>query len=67
MYFHQHYTLDTNDLPPPGPGCLDTLFADDITQIITLPSKSKEMMKWKVEREIERISRYEKTLEDTDK
>ncbi len=29
------YSVYTNDLPPPGPGCLDTIFADDITQIIT--------------------------------
>lgn len=54
------YTLYTNDLPSPGPGCLDMLFADDITQVITSPSKSKEMMKRKVEREIERISKYER-------
>ncbi len=54
------YTIYTNDLPPPGPGCIDTLFADDITQVITSPSTSKEMMKRKVEREIERITKYER-------
>lgn len=54
------YSIYTNDLPPPGPGCLDTIFADDITQVITSPSKSKGMMKLKVEREIERISKYER-------
>ncbi len=54
------YSLYTNDLPPPGPGCLDTLYADDITQLITSPSKSKDMMKIKVEREIERINKYER-------
>ena len=54
------YTLFTNDLPPPGPGCLDTLYADDITQIVTTPSKSKRMMKLKLEREIQRINRFEK-------
>ncbi len=47
-------------MPPAGPGCLDILYADDITQVITSPSKSKNMMKLKVEREIERINRYEK-------
>ncbi len=36
------------------------MYADDITQIITSQSKSKQMMKIKVEREIERINRYEK-------
>ncbi len=54
------YSLYTNDLPPAGPGCLDTIFADDITQVITLPSKSKAMIKIKVEREIERINKYER-------
>ena len=53
-------TIYTNDLPPAGPGCLDILYADDITQIITTQSKSKNMMKLKVEREIERINRFEK-------
>ncbi len=33
------YTLFTNDLRPCGPGCLDILYADDITQVITSPSK----------------------------
>ena len=54
------YSLYTNDLPPAGPGCLDTIFADDITQVITSPSKSKAMLKIKVEREIERINKYER-------
>ncbi len=54
------YTLFTNDLSSAGPGCLDIVYADDITQVITSPSKSKSMMKLKVEREIERINRYEK-------
>ncbi len=54
------YSLYTNDLPASGPGCIDTIFADDITQVITTPSKSKEMMRVKVQREIERINNYEK-------
>ncbi len=54
------YTLFTNDLPQAGPGCTDTLYADDITQIITTISKSKKMMKLKLEREIERINRFER-------
>lgn len=54
------YTLFTNDLPLPEYGCLDTMYADDVTQIITSPSKSKLMMKVKVEREIERISKFER-------
>ncbi len=34
--------LFTNDLPPAGPGCLDILYADDITQIVTSLSKLKK-------------------------
>ncbi len=54
------YTIFTNDIPPPGQGCTDILYADDITQIVTTPSKSKRMMKIKLEREIERINRFER-------
>ena len=54
------YTLFTNDLPEPGHGNLITMFADDITQVITSQNKSKLMMKLKVEREIEKINKYEK-------
>ncbi len=54
------YTLYTNDTPPAGPGCLDIMYADDVTQIITSQSKSKNMMKLKVQREINRINRFEK-------
>ena len=54
------YTLFTNDIPEPEYGCLDTLYADDVTQIITSPSKSKLMMKAKVEWEIERICNFER-------
>ncbi len=35
------YTLYTKDLPTAGQGCLDTMYADDVTQIITAPSNSK--------------------------
>ncbi len=54
------YTLYTNDLPEAGPGTTDIMYADDITQIITTQSRSKHMMKLRVEREIERINRFEK-------
>ncbi len=48
------YSLYTNDLPEPGYESHITTFADDITQVITHPSKSKAMMKMRVEREIEK-------------
>ena len=54
------YTLFTNDLPSPEHGCIDVMYADDITQVITTQSKSKLMLKIKVEREIERINNFEK-------
>lgn len=54
------YSLYTNDLPPPRPGCLDTIFVDDMTRIITTTSKSKAMLKLKVEREKERINNFER-------
>ena len=54
------YTLYTNDLPSPEFGCLDVMYADDVTQIITSPNKSKLMMKVKVERETERINKFER-------
>ncbi len=54
------YTIYTNALPPAGPGSIDTMYTDDITQVIITPSNSKLMMKIKVEREIDRINRYEK-------
>ena len=53
------YTLYTNDLPLAGPGCCDVMYADDVTQIITADTKSKAMMKLKVEREINRINKFE--------
>ncbi len=48
------YTLYTNDLPAAGPSCLDTMYAEDVTQVIITNSKSKLMMKYKAEREINR-------------
>ncbi len=58
------YTLYTNDLPSAGPGCLDILYADDITQIVTTQSKSKNMLKLKVEKDIDRIKKFEKKMEN---
>ncbi len=54
------YTIYTSDIPSAGPGCLDIMYADDVTQIITTQSKQENMMKLKVEREINRINRFER-------
>lgn len=53
------YTLFTNDLPSER-GCIDTMYSDDITQVITSPRKSKLMIKLNVEREIEGINKFER-------
>ncbi len=47
-------------MPTAGPGCIDIMYAEDITQVITKGSKSKNVMKLKAEREIDRINRFEK-------
>lgn len=54
------YSLYTNDLPPPTNECIDTLYADDISQVIITPSKSKKMMKHLAQREIGRVNSFEK-------
>ncbi len=54
------YTLYTNDMRTATPGCYDIMYADDVTQIITAPTKFKDMTKLKVETVINRINRYEK-------
>ena len=56
------YALYTHDLAAAAaaPGCLSTMHADDITQIITYPGKSKRMIAKKVENEIIKINGYEK-------
>jgi len=53
------FLMFTNNLPPSGPGCVDVIFADDITQIITHPSKSTNIMGRRVVREIQRVNHYE--------
>ncbi len=53
------YTLYTNDLPAAGPSCLITMYADDVTQVITTQSKSKHMRRIKSEREVKNINNYE--------
>lgn len=54
------HTLYTNNLPSPEYNCLDIMYADDITQIITSPSRSRLMMKIRVETFIERLDKLER-------
>lgn len=54
------YILYTRDTPPPPPDCLDIMYADDVTQVVTHQGRSKLMMANKIAREIARISQYER-------
>lgn len=54
------YTLFTSDIPQPSPGCSYIIYADDITQIISYPGKSRQFMARKIQREIIKINNYEK-------
>lgn len=52
------FVIYTTDLPPPRHG-LNISYADDITQIIGYPGKSKNMLKARTEREISIVNNYE--------
>ena len=55
------YILFIADMPEPGPGCYVVGFADDITQVITYPGKSKLMLARRTSEEIKKINDYEKS------
>ena len=50
----------TADLPNPGQGSYDIIFADDNTQIITYAGTSRNMLAIRTQREIIRINNFEK-------
>lgn len=54
------YCFYIRDVPPPSPGCLQILFADDQTQVITHLTKNKRYLQRKTCREIEAVNAYEK-------
>lgn len=54
------YTIYTSDLPQPAWGCLNIQYADDITQIISYPGQSRELMRRRAVSEITKINDYEK-------
>ena len=54
------FMVYTADLPPPGLGCQDIIFVDDVMQVIEYPHASKKFMARHIEREIQRINTYEK-------
>lgn len=53
------YSLYTHDIPSPSHGCANIIYADDITQIITQPGRSRKMLAKKIEREITKINEFE--------
>ena len=50
----------TSDLPRPGPGGTDVLFADDVTQVVEYPHSSKRMLALRTECKIDRVNIFEK-------
>jgi len=54
------FILYTADLERPNNNCVDVSFADDITQIMLYPLKSKEMLTAVTVNEIKRINDFEK-------
>ena len=53
------YSIYVSDIPFPSERCFNIMYADDITQIITHPRKSRMFMTRKTEREIAKINSYE--------
>ena len=53
------FIMFTADMPPPSAGCYNIIFADDSTQVVTYPGKSKLMLARRTEREVEKINKYE--------
>lgn len=55
------HTIYIRDLPEPSIGCLNLEYADDITQEITYPGKSRQFMANKTGRGIEKNSEFVRT------
>ena len=60
------YIIYTSDIPPPGKNCIGVAFADDITQIIQNFNDNREKLAQGTAREIERVNKFEKKVENTD-
>ena len=54
------FVFYTSDLPPPDIRSEDILFADDISQVIVSPHRSRERLVFKTTNAIKRINEYEK-------
>ena len=53
------FILYTSDMPEPSAGCYSIVFADDHTQIVTQPGRSRQMLARKTQREIQKLNDYE--------
>lgn len=53
------FTVYTYDIPSSHTG-INISYADDITQIVPYPRKSKEMLRLRTQREIDKINKYER-------
>ena len=54
------YIFYTSDMPAPGGGTTNVLFADDVTQLIECHHRSKQMTARRTERAIVDVNNYEK-------
>lgn len=54
------FILYTSDMPNPSPYSEYVVFADDVTQIVTYPGKSKQLLALHTKNAIEKINTYEK-------
>ncbi|XP_068225475.1 uncharacterized protein [Palaemon carinicauda] len=54
------YNFYIKETPPPAEGCLQIIFADDHTQVITYPNKNKLRLQRKTVRELTKINNYER-------
>lgn len=54
------FILYTSDMPNPAPYSDYVVFADDVTQIISYPGKSKELLARHTSKAIEEINKYER-------
>ena len=54
------YIFYTSDMPAPGGGVTNVLFADDVTQLIEYHHRSKQMTARRTERAILDVNNYER-------
>ena len=53
------FLIFINDIPEPEHGVHNVIFADDVTQVITVPNQNSRALARKVTRETTKINNYE--------